>query len=242
MKRFTKAKFLALSLQKREKLSAERLHSLFLNPQAANELVEYNLFQEWQDRETLSSLDSETISNRYHKHLKNAGIHLKEDKFLPSIKTKDRACAMPNLGYHIFLDGLRSAHNVGSILRTVEAFRLGDVYFSENTPFIDQKKVRDASMGAWEWVTCKRAKLDELPKPWICLETAEGAVSLENAMIPPGSTVIVGNEEFGCSLQVVNAADKIVEIPLRGMKNSLNVANAFAILSYELSLKNFTSS
>lgn len=241
MKRFTKAKFLSLSLEKQEKLSAERLHSLFLNPKSTEDLSEYNLFQEWRSLEPLSALNPETISNRYHKHLSRAGIHLKEDHFLPNIKTKDRHEALQSLGFHIYLDGLRSAHNVGSILRTVEAFRLGDVYFSENSPFIDQKKVQDASMGAWEWVSCKRAKLEELPKPWICLETGEDAVSLREALIPYGATLIIGNEEFGCSHLALSAADKIVQIPLRGMKNSLNVANAFAVLSYELSLTNLTS-
>lgn len=239
MRRFTKAKFLSLSLEKQEKLSAERLHSLFLNPQSSEDLVEYNLFQEWRNGSPISALDPETISNRYHKHLQTAGIHLKEGQFLPSIKTKDRHEALPCLGFHIYLDGLRSAHNVGSILRTVEAFRLGDVYFSENTPFTDQKKVRDASMGSWEWISCKKAKLEDLPKPWICLETSEEAISLREAVIPHGSTLILGNEEFGCSHSVLSCADKIVQIPLRGMKNSLNVANAFAVLSYELS--NFTS-
>ena len=236
MRRFTKTKFLSLSLPKQEKLSAERLHSLFLNPSDLEALEEYNLFQEWTGKRLITDLDPKTLSNLYHQHLKAAGIHLKESSFLPFVTSVDKNEALPSLGFHIYLDGLRSAHNVGSILRTIEAFRLGTVYFSEQTPFIDQKNVRDASMGAWEWIDCKKASLEELPKPWICLETSTEAETLNSALIPAGCTLIVGNEEFGCSHIALHGAQKLIQIPLRGKKNSLNVSNAFAILAYKLSL------
>ncbi|MFV0341244.1 MAG: TrmH family RNA methyltransferase [Parachlamydiaceae bacterium] len=236
MKRFSKTKYLSLSKPKQEKLSAERLHSLFLNTSDQEALQEYNLFQEWLSKEQLTTLDPETLSNRYHQHLKEAGIKLKENRFLPFVTSTDKDQALPSLGFHIYLDGLRSAHNVGSILRTVEAFRLGTVYFSEQTPFIDQKNVCDASMGAWEWIDCKKATLKELPQPWICLETSDEAEPLDTASIPSGSTLIVGNEEFGCSQATLHGAHKLIQISLRGKKNSLNVANAFAILAYKLSL------
>lgn len=240
MRCFTQKKFLSLTQEKQEKVSAERIQTLFINPLDEEALIEYNQLQNWLGREPLTNLGQETLSNRYHDHIRRAGIQLKESAFLPRVKTQDRLEALPNLGYHIFLDELRSAHNVGSILRTVEAFQLGSVYFSENTPFIDQKKVKDASMGSWEWVHCEKSSLELLPKPWICLETAENAEPLARASIPQGCTLIIGNEEYGCSLHSLSVADRFVQIPLRGRKNSLNVSNAFAILAYQL-LKNFTS-
>jgi tRNA G18 (ribose-2'-O)-methylase SpoU len=46
-----------------------------------------------------------------------------------------------------------------------------------------------------------------------------------------GGTLIFGNEEFGISNQILSQVDHLVEIPLVGLKNSLNVANAFSIIA-----------
>lgn len=232
---FTKTKFTTLKPEKQHKILADLLHALYLSPSSLLQ-EEYNLYAGWLALPGLSIFSNESISHLYHHHLRHAGVELKEHQFLPYVKQNDDQTPQPSLGYTLFLDGLRSAHNVGSILRTVEAFRLGKVLFSPETPWIDQKKVRDASMGAWEWVECAQASIPYLVGPLVALETSPEALPLSKDAIPPHSTLLIGNEEFGCSAAALARADLLVSIPLRGKKNSLNVANAVAIAAYILSI------
>ncbi|MCE2983540.1 MAG: TrmH family RNA methyltransferase, partial [Parachlamydia sp.] len=86
-----------------------------------------------------------------------------------------------------------------------------------------------------QWVSCfKEIPLSQLKKPIIALETATGAHNLYDFSFPSSFTLVVGNEEYGCSDETLHLADEWVEIPLRGRKNSLNVANAFAIAAGEI--------
>lgn len=159
-----------------------------------------------------------------------AGLSLKEHNLLPTLRTGDREPKrdFPNIA--IYLDHVRSAYNVGSILRTVEALRIGKVYFSEKTPFIDNEKVKRTAMGAAELVPCfQNVPLSDLPRPIIALDTSNAAVSVAEFDFPESFTLILGNEEYGISNESLKEVDHIVEIPLFGAKNSLNIACAFAI-------------
>ena len=80
----------------------------------------------------------------------------------------------------------------------------------------------------------KNADLNTLKRPIIALETCDKALSLYDFLFPTSFTLVVGNEEYGCSDESLILADFIVEIPLRGHKNSLNVANALAIAANEI--------
>ena len=184
----------------------------------------------------LPPIDSEheALSHRFHYHLKEAGLSRKEHNFL-YVTTEDKPSAVPHLPYAIYLDNLRSGFNVGSIIRTVEALRLGMVCFSKSTPFIDNKKVQDAAMGTIPYVECKQiADLKDLPRPFIAIETVESATPIKEFTFPKSGTILLGNEEYGLSQDVLAQADYIVSIPLVGMKNSLNVANAFAMVAAHL--------
>lgn len=178
--------------------------------------------------------DNKWVSDRYHWHLKQAKISLKEHSFLlPTVQ--DHAEGAPFLPISIYLDRLRSCHNIGSILRTTEAFRLGNVLFSEGMAGPDHDQVQKASMGTSEWVSCRQiSSFSELPRPIIALETIPNSTAYYDFEFPPRFTLAVGNEEYGCSDELLAAADQFIHIPLYGRKNSLNVATAFAIVAAEI--------
>lgn len=177
----------------------------------------------------------EMISDLCQQHNKKAGVQWKEHHLLPRVSQGDRQESAPAWPIAVYLDHLRSAHNVGSIIRTVEALALGSIYFSPDTPFIDNKQVQNTSMGACQWVDAvKDCPLQMLPKPVIALETCPTAKSIYEFPFPPTFTLVVGNEEYGCSAETLSTADEILYIPLRGRKNSLNVANAFALVAGEI--------
>lgn len=230
---FTKRKFLSLPLKQQHKKCAEVLREAY-KTKSEELFTTYLEMSAWMDIEPLA-FDSKDLSNAYHRHLNSSGTCFKEHNLLPSIKKGDKDTALPPFDIDIYLDQIRSGHNVGSIIRTVEAFSLGELYFSENTPYIDNKKVQDTSMGAEIHVKSHQGfKLKDLRRPIIALETGVDAINIHDFIFPSSFTLVLGNEEFGCSDETLKLADFIVEIPLRGRKNSLNVANAFAIAAAEI--------
>lgn len=236
---FTKYKFLRCPLSLQHKKCAEQLrftYEALLQKKDPSALINiYHKLVEWMQIKPLQEISFFSLSERYHWHLKNTPIILKEHNLLPSIRRGDRAPKHAFGNCHILLDCLRSAYNVGSILRTTEALRLGSLYFYGNTPGVDNPKVQKTSMGSDKLVpSFHLSSLTSLPRPWIVLDTAEKAVSVNDFIFPSTFTLILGNEELGVSDELLKEADGLVDIPLYGKKNSINVACAFGICAQEI--------
>lgn len=233
---FNKEKFQTLEFSKQHKKCAEFLRELYGSAEKKAIAHGYMSLLEWMGLPPTDILltDNKWISNRYHWHLEQAGISLKEHSFLLPT-SQDRIEAQPFLPISIYLDRLRSCHNIGSILRTTEAFRLGNVFFSEGMADSSHKQVQNASMGTHEWVSCSQiSSLSSLPRPIIALETIPDSIPYYDFQFPNCFTLAVGNEEYGCSDELLASADSFIHIPLYGRKNSLNVATAFAIVTAEI--------
>lgn len=237
---FTKPKFLSLSSCGQHKQCAALLRRLYdllalRSPRSREIFEQYNQWRTWMSLDAIDILSTEAISNCNQMHLEQANITLREHDFLPQINKNDRAIGEQIWPIAIFLDNLRSAHNVGSILRTVEAFSLGKVIFSGTTPDVNHFQVKTTSMGTSQWIEWEsNVSLKSLPQPVIALETAEDADLIHEFLFPKTFTLVVGNEEYGCSKETLQHADCCIKIPVRGRKNSLNVANAFAIAAAEI--------
>ncbi len=232
---FTKKKFLELDLKQRHKKCSLLLRSIYekllLKQYVSHLYITYNKLSKWLNLDFFETLDLKDISDRYHFHLKNASINLKEHNLLPTLRTLDgNRKEKPFLKNAIYLDGLRSAFNVGNIIRTIEALRLGSIYFDEKTPFIDNEKVQKTSMSSYQLTNCiKDFKLSDLPRPFIGLDTSDSSTSIYEFIFPKVFTLVLGNEEYGISKKMLKELDYLIEIPMHGFKNSINVASAFAI-------------
>ncbi len=226
----TKRKFLSLKKTHQHKMAGALLKELFDSEK--NTLLKcYTQLENWLDLPSINLQSHVEIRHRFHFHLEKAALCQKEH-FLLHVKKEDSSSNTPFLPVHIFLSSLRSAFNVGSIFRTVEAFRLGTIYCSSTTPTPDHPKVQKASMGTFDKVAYKTdCDIEEMPRPWIALETASPSTSLSSFTFPESFTLILGNEEFGVPKELLLKCDALVEIPLCGSKNSLNVASAFAIVA-----------
>jgi tRNA G18 (ribose-2'-O)-methylase SpoU len=226
----TEGEFLRFSERFRHKKAAELLKA-FYDFKDPRRLTLYRRIEHWLQLISFEETDFRQLSDRYHFHLEKAGISWKEHNFLVCpFRQPDTPSSAAYLPIAIYLDNLRSAFNVGSILRTTEAFRLGKVYFVKNTPFIDAIKVQKTSMETFDKVPCEKdAKLAELPRPLIALETDPHAPSIFDFTFPKSFTLMLGNEEYGLSEESLLQRNETVKIPLCGYKNSLNVASAFAI-------------
>lgn len=221
MHRWSKKKWNSLSTEHQHRRAASLLRDAYAD---ASHLTLYAELAEWS---AWPPLLPDGIADRFHWHLQEGNQSLSEHDYL--LRHGDRAEGAPFLPISIYLDRLRSAHNVGSIFRTTEAFRLGSLVLSKTTP-----PPAKAAMGTQEWVNWRYGELAELPKPILAFEPARGAKPLYGYPFPQECTLVVGNEEEGCSQDSLALATDIIEIPLLGRKNSLNVASAFAIIAAEI--------
>ncbi len=143
----------------------------------------------------------------------------------------------------VLVDNVRSAWNVGSILRTADGFGFHHAFLCGITPTPEQAEVRKTALGAEQFVTWSHhkdaVKLVERLKEegwqvWV-LEFVEGAVPIHGVEGDERKTVlIVGNEATGVDPGLLALSDRIVYLPMHGQKRSFNVAVAFGAAAFAL--------
>lgn len=151
--------------------------------------------------------------------------------------------------HRIVCENLRSAYNVGNIIRTADA--LGRwVVLAGYTARADHKWVRKTALGAEQAIPLQ--EFDNLETCYNYLKTTGGILigaeltpwsidldefsSKKNQYTAPDQDIylIVGNEVTGIESQTLELVDHIISIPMQGMKESLNVGQAAAICMWEL--------
>ncbi len=142
----------------------------------------------------------------------------------------------------VILDNLRSARNVGAIFRTCDAIGVGELILCGTTAIPPHDGIAMTAMGAEKYVkwsyssfTVEAArKMKSAGRPLITLETTNTSKLFWDADYPDDSVIIIGNEALGISEEIIRMSDEVIEIPMMGYKNSLNVASAFAVIGYEI--------
>ena len=147
----------------------------------------------------------------------------------------------------LVLDNLRSVENTGSIFRTAEGLGVKRIVLVGTTPAPTdrfgrrRKDFAKVALGAEElisWEVCKSIspKLKELRKAGYKIAVLEQHPKAKELMKLKASklALVVGNEVEGVSRAALRSADFILEIPMRGKKESLNVSVAAGIALFEL--------
>ncbi len=137
------------------------------------------------------------------------------------------------LPLRVYLEDLRSPFNVGSVLRTAEAFGAEKVLLSPRTPLPTHPRASKAAMRAEQALPWEVATLDSLRGREDIFALELGGTPLDQFPFPCPGTVLLGSEELGLSPEALEIADQgcgRVSIPLVGAKKSLNVSVAFGIL------------
>lgn len=153
---------------------------------------------------------------------------------------------LPRRPLSVVLDRLRSAHNVGAIFRTADAFRLAHVYCTGYTPRPGHPGVAKTALGAehtvpWSYEPDPRALLARLRAEGSTLAALEQTdrpsafEDLTQAHFP--LVLVVGNEVEGVAQELLGRCQLALEIPQFGAKHSLNVSVAFGIAAYAISQK-----
>jgi len=150
-------------------------------------------------------------------------------------------------GVEVVLDNIRSAHNVGSILRSCDAFHIDRVWLCGITPAPPSAEIHKTALGAEDsvpWVHCQETSLvvrDLLGKGYElgAVEQTEHSVKLQDFSREPGRryALVFGNEVDGVSQDVVDLCGFSLEIPQYGTKHSLNVSVCAGIVLWSVKNK-----
>jgi 23S rRNA (guanosine2251-2'-O)-methyltransferase len=151
---------------------------------------------------------------------------------------------------------VRSTHNVGSLFRTAEGLGVKFLWLTGYTPYPigpnDKRmphiaikinnQIKKTALGAENLINWQQSdvlepiiqKLRSQNYKIVALEQSANSVKLQDYKSPAKVALVVGNEVEGLSLKQLNYCDKIVEIPMQGKKESLNVVQATAIALYHI--------
>ncbi|MBP6929946.1 MAG: RNA methyltransferase [Candidatus Moranbacteria bacterium] len=152
----------------------------------------------------------------------------------------------------LILHDIRSAHNVGSMFRTADGAGVDEIVLSGYSPVPPKKDalyltdadkaLRKTALGAeesmaWKKVASLTRLVNQLRKEGyeiVALEQATGSIDYRQYRGKHKVALIVGNEVGGVVEKVLKNCDTILEIPMRGKKNSLNVSVATGIALYQI--------
>lgn len=137
-------------------------------------------------------------------------------------------------------ENIRSLYNVGSIFRTSDAVRLKKLYLTGYTGYPPRKEIDKTALGAvdsvnWEHLenpinAVKKLKAKNIPL--IALEHTSDSIPYNEFDFTFPFCLMLGNEVDGLSEELISEADAAVEIPMFGLKQSLNVSVAYGIVIF----------
>lgn len=156
----------------------------------------------------------------------------------------------------VIAHNIRSTHNVGAIFRTCEGFGVGKIILSGYTPYpktdpdsrlphIAAKltdQIHKTALGAEQMVPFEYQETPDLKSlknagyRIVGLEQDNRSVMLPNYKTPGKVALLLGEEVHGLTSEQLSACDDLIEIPMRGKKESFNVSVATGVALYHLSL------
>lgn len=149
--------------------------------------------------------------------------------------------------FFVIAHNIRSLYNVGSIFRTADAFGVDKIYLTgyTGTPAnpVHNKKIGKVALGAegfvpWEYSKSPQAVIRILKKQKVQIVGLENnigkATSIRKFHPRFPLALILGEEVGGISHSLIKSCDQLVEIPMTGKKESLNVSVAFGIAAFML--------
>lgn len=146
----------------------------------------------------------------------------------------------------LILDNIRSVHNVGSIFRTADAAGVSKVFLCGLTPApVDRfgrkrKDMAKVALGAeesvsWEKLETAQEAIETLKKEGFevtAVEQSPEAIIFKDYQPQDRVAYVFGNEVGGLPKEVLELSDKVIEIPMAGQKESLNVSVAVGVVLF----------
>jgi tRNA G18 (ribose-2'-O)-methylase SpoU len=157
---------------------------------------------------------------------------------------------MQDKSFFVIAHNIRSILNVGSIFRTADAFGVTKLYLTGYTGTPKHPKLSKTALGAenfvaWEYNLSAKRVISKLRRgyPGIIILALENNVKGRKPLVMTKYkskfpvALLLGEETKGIPKPLLKECDQLLEIPMHGQKESLNVSVAFGIAAYALSLQ-----
>lgn len=152
--------------------------------------------------------------------------------------------ALPPSGLVVVLDNIRSAHNVGSVFRTSDAFKVDRIFLCGICAVPPGSEIHKSALGAedsvaWEHYEDTADAVRRLKSEGysvVAVEQTEKSISLEKFIPESGGkyAFVFGNEVDGVRQDVVDECDFSLQIPQFGTKHSLNVSVSAGVVLWQM--------
>ena len=160
---------------------------------------------------------------------------------------RDAFAQAEKLPLAVVLDNVRSLHNVGSVFRSSDAFRVERIVLCGITATPPSAEIHKTALGAedvveWQYFDSTMDAIAALRGDGFriySIEQCQGSIALQDFATVPGEryAVVLGNEVKGVQQTVVDASDGAIEIPQFGTKHSLNVSVTAGMVIWEFAKK-----
>ena len=148
----------------------------------------------------------------------------------------------------LILHNIRSLYNVGSIFRTADAAGVSKIFLTGYTPSPRdvfgnfRKEISKTALGAEKYMPWQKMsdigglteELNGKKVQIVALEQSEKSIDYRKFRPRFPIALILGNEVRGISPELLKKCDKIIEIPMRGRKESLNVAVSAGVALFRI--------
>lgn len=142
----------------------------------------------------------------------------------------------------VVAENIRSLYNVGSIFRTSDGASVEKLWLCGYTGYPPRKEIDKTALGSvdsvpWEYTADTHSVVKKLKSEGYCiaaLEHTDKSHIYDDIDYPFPLCLIIGNEVEGLSHEITGLCDMAVELPMHGIKQSLNVSVAYGIMIYHL--------
>jgi len=160
---------------------------------------------------------------------------------LPTNKEK---AALVHHPIYLILDGVMDTYNIGSLFRLADATGVSKMYICGGVEYPPNSRIHKAAVGTENWVVWEKRDtalevVSELKKQGVQIVAVEQdpratSYLLLSTQLQLPTAIVVGHETNGVSRKVLDAADMIVELPMYGINNSLNVWGSATVVLYKI--------
>ncbi|HSK12030.1 MAG TPA: RNA methyltransferase [Phnomibacter sp.] len=141
----------------------------------------------------------------------------------------------------VVMENVFDPHNISAVIRTCDSVGIGEVFMLHTRQPPHQHLGFRSSAGSWKWIQCRQyTQLDECLSALrkrachiYAAHAASDAVPLYQMDLARPMAIVFGNEQDGCSPEMLQACDGMIAIPQVGMVRSLNISVACAVILYE---------
>ena len=147
----------------------------------------------------------------------------------------------------VVLDNIRSLNNIGSVFRTADAFAIQAIYLCGITAQPPHREINKTALGAtesvdWKYFETTEDAVHSLQQDQFniyAVEQAENSLMLDDFKPSQNErlAIIFGHEVKGVGQNVIDLSDRVLEIPQKGTKHSLNISVSVGVVLWDLSNK-----